>query len=115
MTNLDTPTPEDILNPLLASDDPRTAPAREYQDDDDELPPGSIGYTSTNCPLCGETVQTQFEVTEPKPCETHPGEMHPQVAIDYAPLAAHERVCPILQILDVIFPDVRQDEDDTPD
>lgn len=124
--NPDLPTAEDQENPLLAPDDPRTAPgllAKEQIDGlsaggpeyaDDELMPGDEGVMETRCPLCCKTVEARYYVTEPVECPGHPGDLHPQIWLRVEDLEAHEAVCPMYRLLDAIFPDVHQD-DDTPE
>lgn len=126
-TDQDRPTQFDMKHPLLGLDDPRLGPPaydpadnmgdpvlEDERDFDREPQIGDIGATRTACPLCGTAVDVTFVVTGKEPCNEHPGEMHHQVEIDTAPMEAHAQECKIYDLLDEIFPDVRQD-DDTPD
>lgn len=102
--NPDFPAEYDLMNPLLAPDDPRaTSPEARFEEG--EKTPITLG-----CPLCGEEVQSTYVVTGSQPCESHPGESHEQILIDTRPLAEHESECIVNKILDTIFPDVRQEE-----
>lgn len=111
--NPDLPTAEDQRSPLLAPDDPRLgADAQEDQKTAQELFDGPEEKTPLvlQCPLCGEEVQTQYVNAGSKPCPTHDGEVHEQVWIDARPMNAHEDKCLMYRVLNLLYPDVHQEE-----